>query len=380
MVYITSTFDSGNITPVGDTGGSGDIRLQIRADHQSDFFQWFYFRAAAPTGTEARFVIENAGDAAYSDGWEDYQVCASYDRDGWFRLPTTYAGGALSFTATFEAETLYFAYFAPFTSDRHERLIGAANASPLAAVTVLGETLDGRTMDLITIGDKAETGTGAKKNIWMIARQHPGETMAEWWMEGALEVLLNPDHPITRRLLAGANLYLVPNMNPDGSARGHLRTNAAGVNLNRVWDAPKPATEPEVALVRQKMLETGVDAHLDVHGDEALPYNFIAGFEGIPTMRPGQLDLLHRYKALLATLSTDFQVEYGYDIDPPASSDLKKCTDWTAERFGCLAMTLEMPFKDNAHDPNPVTGWSPARSKHLAESCLQAFAIMLDEL
>lgn len=45
----------------------------------------------------------------------------------------------------------------------------------------------------------------------------------------------------------------VPNMNPDGSWRGHLRTNAAGANLNREWAAPSAQRSPEVLLVRTKM-------------------------------------------------------------------------------------------------------------------------------
>ena len=37
----------------------------------------------------------------------------------------------------------------------------------------------------------------------------------------------------------------VPNMNPDGSWRGHLRTNASGANLNREWADPTPHASPE---------------------------------------------------------------------------------------------------------------------------------------
>ena len=47
-----------------------------------------------------------------------------------------------------------------------------------------------------------------------------------------------------------------------------------------------------------------------------------------------------------------------------------------AERFGlthgCVAMTLEMPFKDNADLPDPVYGWSPERSMLLGRECLAA--------
>ena len=40
----------------------------------------------------------------------------------------------------------------------------------------------------------------------------------------------------------------VPNMNPDGSYRGHLRTNAKGANLNREWKNPTPEYSPEASL------------------------------------------------------------------------------------------------------------------------------------
>jgi murein tripeptide amidase MpaA len=39
--------------------------------------------------------------------------------------------------------------------------------------------------------------------------------------------------------------------------------------------------------------------------------------------------------------------------------------------FGCLSLTLEMPFKDNANDPDAETGWNGARSAELGKSILQ---------
>jgi len=49
-------------------------------------------------------------------------------------------------------------------------------------------------------------------------------------------------------------VYVIPNMNPDGSVKGHLRTNAAGANLNREWnttgayEAPTLKRSPEVSI------------------------------------------------------------------------------------------------------------------------------------
>ena len=39
-------------------------------------------------------------------------------------------------------------------------------------------------------------------------------------------------------------------MNPDGSYRGHLRTNAKGANLNREWKSPTLELSPEVSHIR----------------------------------------------------------------------------------------------------------------------------------
>jgi murein tripeptide amidase MpaA len=39
--------------------------------------------------------------------------------------------------------------------------------------------------------------------------------------------------------------------------------------------------------------------------------------------------------------------------------------------FGCLSLTLEMPFKDNANDPDEVNGWNGARSAKLGAAILQ---------
>ena len=103
----------------------------------------------------------------------------------------------------------------------------------------LGQTLDGREIDYFRIG-------GGPIQVWLYARQHPGETMAEWWMEGALERLLDEADPVARRLREKATFHIVPNMNPDGTFRGHLRTNAAGTNLNREWHAPSLERSPEV--------------------------------------------------------------------------------------------------------------------------------------
>ena len=48
------------------------------------------------------------------------------------------------------------------------------------------------------------------------------------------------------------------------------------------YNAPAPGWSPKVLRFLCAMERAGWDAFLDVHGNEALPFNFLAGSEGIP--------------------------------------------------------------------------------------------------
>ena len=221
---------------------------------------------------------------------------------------------------------------------------------------------------MVTVG---VPGAG-KLPLWIIARQHPGETMAEWFVEGFLERLVDEGDPVARKLLDGAVVHVVPNMNPDGSVRGNLRTNAAGANLNREWAAPSLERSPEVLHVRAAMRETGVAAFLDVHGDEALPYVFVDGCERLPRFTERRRELQRAFIAAFKRASADFQDVHGYPDDKETKVNLTLASKHVGDAFGCLALTLEMPFKDNADRPDPEVGWNGERSKHLGAAALDA--------
>lgn len=368
---VSAAFDSGNIDLVAIDGDR--IDLNIRADHASDFYQWFHFRIAGVRGRRLTCRILNAGGSAYPDGWPNYRARVSTDRQSWPMVPTRYADGVLEFDVAVDADIAWVAYFAPYSMERHHDLIARIASAPGVSVREIGRTLDGRALDCLTIGDGA-------KPVWLYARQHPGETMAEWWMEGALEWLTDPANAEAQALRRAVTLHIVPNMNPDGSARGHLRTNAAGVNLNREWHAPTPERSPEVLAVLGAMDATGCVFAMDVHGDEAIPANFIAGFEGIPSWTEALGGKFTRYKETLAARTSLFQTDKGYATASPGKANLSMSTNQLAERFGAVAMTLEMPFKDHDADPDPEFGWSPDRCKALAAACLANLAAMIDEL
>jgi murein tripeptide amidase MpaA len=369
---ISSMFDGGNIV-VRDATRPEDLRLAIRPDEGSRHFMWFCFRIVGERGPRT-IVIENAGESSFTAGWRDYRACASYDLNHWFRVPTTYRDGELIIQHEPERDACTYAYFAPYSLDRHRDFV--ARVGDRAAVSVVGRSVDGRDIDLIRVGEPDP----GRLPCWIIARQHPGETMAEWFMEGLVDRLLDGDDPVVRELRARATFYLVPNMNPDGSFRGHLRVNAAGANLNREWADPHPERCPEVHAVRAAMKETGVRFFLDVHGDEGLPYNFTVGpspsIEIPEAVRASQ----RGYEAALVKASPDFQTEHGYPTSRTTKPDLRKATNWVAHEFGALAMTLEQPFKDTKDSPDDEHGWSPPRCRHLGRANLDALYAVIDDL
>ena len=360
---VDDGFECGNIEVVATGKDAAD--LKIRPDSNGAWFQWFYFRVRGAAGRDLTLRIVNAAQSAYPDGWNGYRACVSTDNATWRRTETSYAGGILEIRHRAVADELWFAFFAPYDLTRHRAFLDRATAHPGVTRRWIGGSVDGRDIDVLSLGL-------GKNQVWLLGRQHSGETMASWWMEGAMERLLDPADSVASRLKEIAQVHLVPLANIDGAARGNLRGNAAGVDLNRQWHRPDPATAPEVAAVLKAMDETGVDLCLDVHGDETIPHVFIDGCDADPAATQAQVAGVAAFKAALLKASPAFQTRVGYPVTYGGDKAPGMCNRAVARRFGGIGMTLEMPFKDSLEAPDPIEGWSPAASRKMGRDCLQA--------
>ena len=375
-MQISCDFDSGNIEVI-DTSNLQRVLLAIRPDLNSAHFQWFHFKAdGLQPGQRYGFSLVNAGQSSYKQAWEGYHAVASYDQRTWFRVPSRFEDGALNFDIEPQQAQIWFAYFEPYSRARHEQSIADAQRLAGAELLATGRSIEGRAIELLRISRNPQ----AQRKIWLIAQQHPGEHMAEWFMQGLLERLQRRDDAELNTLLEQADLYLVPNMNPDGAFRGHLRTNVAGCDLNRAWQSASETNSPEVYFVQQQMRTVGVDLFLDIHGDEEIPHVFVAGCEGNPGYSSRLQRLENQFKQLLIDNGAEFQTTFGYTPDQFGQANTSLACNAVGMEFDCLAFTIEMPFKDHDDRPNPHTGWSGERSKELGKDVLSVLAAMVGQL
>jgi len=242
----------------------GAIGFSIPSEPGGDEYLWFFFRVAMKNQQRAEFVLENAAGAHQTGKrWKITKPFASTDGRNWIRTTgISYAkesglGNLLSppvfrFQSPVSADTLWVAYFQPYTISDLESFLSGIEKYPGVVISILGRSEENRDIPLLRIANPEPAEGAEKQTIWVVCREHPGETPASFVCEGMIRALL--DHPAGKRLRSAFSFAIVPMLNVDGVARGYYYHNARGVNLARDWVDFKSA---EVRALRAALLENG---------------------------------------------------------------------------------------------------------------------------
>jgi hypothetical protein len=173
--------------------------------------------------------------------------------------------------------------------------------------------------------------------------------MAEWATEGFTRRLLDESDGVAQELLGKVSFYIVPNVNPDGSALGNLRANANGVDLNRAWNEP-PQTAPEIVALEAAINQESVDYFLDMHGDEERPFIWII---------PPDVPMPPHIREVHERFEQDLAQRIPLIMPPPTSvvgvtaGDLGMSNNYIMAAYGAPGWIVELPFKAIPYGDNP---------------------------
>lgn len=273
---ITWNFEGGRLDRV-ETAAPNHFRAHLAGEPDQDGrnrqANWYYFQVdAAPNTPLLIDLVSLPGEYNYQANrgavTADTPPVISYDNKTWTHLETFEYDRdeprmRLKITPT--ARRFWIAHCPPYTSQHLSALRKFAGAK--LKEEIIGHSVEKRPIPLWTLGS-------GPKTVWLFFRQHSWETGSSWVGEGLVRHLLSP---AGAPLLKQITWKIIPLCDPDGVARGGVRFNKFGYDLNRNWDVENPEKMPEITAQRaavKRWLDAGrsIDFLFSLHNTETGEY------------------------------------------------------------------------------------------------------------
>ena len=244
-VLFNTAFESaslGQIEKLGETEFRLHIKGQQDARGRNRQATWFLFRMDDVAERELTLHL-TAFKGEYNDkpapapagAW--YRPVFSEDGENWRHFTEAswdVEKDELTLKLKPRGNTVWLSHVPPYPHARLLRLLDEIKVSPVVRTEVIGRSVLGRELQLVTVTNFARPDA-AKKIIWMQARQHAWEAGTSFLLEGALRFVLSDE--AAAQTLRDENVFIfAPMLNPDSVANGEVRFNANGFDPNRQWD------------------------------------------------------------------------------------------------------------------------------------------------
>lgn len=244
QVRVTADFPGGNACAIEVRPADDLYEIRFAADPRGGTEAlWFYFRVSAPPGQKLRPILRNPDTLLGGRGdWSRVSpVARDIGADGnptglWRRVePGTMrqlADGRTEVVWTVVSSTgvLEFAFCFPYSKAELEQTLEACGNYWRA--DTIGVSSRGRPLTRLsnTYGDAERSRPG----IYLMARQHAGETPGSWVLDGLLRAAVT-EIPPTELVV-----WVVPFANIDGVEEGEYGKDPHPIDLNRDWASPLP--------------------------------------------------------------------------------------------------------------------------------------------
>jgi Zinc carboxypeptidase/Cytosolic carboxypeptidase N-terminal domain len=312
-ISVFSDFEGGalgKIERVSETHFRCAVKGESDQDGRNRQANWYYFRVDGGKGQSLTIdLIDLPGEYNYRPNrgavTGDTLPWYSEDNRRWQQIERVeYQSDTplLRIRLTPRTDRIWIAHVPPYTNQHLQELLREFKMHPALHRQVVGKTVQGREMLLLTITDEGAPAA-QKKVLWLMFRQHSWEAGSSWAGEGALRFLLSAN-PVAAEMRRTAIFKIFPLCDPDGVARGGVRFNANGFDLNRNWDAVNETKMPEIAAQRNSILDwvdagQRLDMLLTLHNTETSEY-----LEGPPDVEGRYRSLMERFFKLLSESRT----------------------------------------------------------------------------
>ena len=356
--------------------GGDTIAISIREDTGFPQGFWFSFQVDAGLGRDLVFRVVDNNSLYGSGNWGTKQPVASSDGgETWTRVAAaSVERGIFTFRHRPASEAERIALTLPYPFSRWLEVLASIESEAFVRrVEILGQSLDGNPLHLVEVSDPSVPDDG-KSLVWAVARQHPGEPEGSYMIEGFLDWILG-DAPGAVDLRRKARILLVPFLNPDGVIRGNQRVNRAGLDLNRQWASPHPATSPTVLAAIEAILAArndglGVRIMLDFHGAPLARSNFFyfnQESDVPPSLYAEMLDLMEA-----AVLANPEFVPVEFSTARPVQPG-ERTRNWAFQNLGTHGLTIEASGTDVSY--GPFAGQQLTEARYLALGEAVALAV-----
>jgi Zinc carboxypeptidase/Cytosolic carboxypeptidase N-terminal domain len=310
---IHSDFEGGRVGSFEWTSPA-HVRIGVAGEKDQDGrnrqANWFFFRIDGAAAEITVDLVDLPGEYNYrpnrgaitADTWP----WISSDLKRWRQVENAEyhpAEPQLRFRVRPGPVPLWVAHVPPYTNRDLAALLRQAGPGPYLRQSTIGKSVEGRDLFLLTI--TAPGPESGRKVVWLMTRQHSWEAGTSWAAEGLIRFLVSAD-PRAARIRGETVFKILPLCDPDGVARGGVRFNKFGFDLNRNWDRDDPVRMPEIAAQRKAVfqwLDSGrrIDLFLSLHNTETGEY-----LAGPPDPEGRHRELLGKLARLLEE-KTSFQ-------------------------------------------------------------------------
>jgi hypothetical protein len=287
---IDTKFEGGSLGAVQRVSTT-HYRLALIGDKDQDGrnrqADWYYFRVDQPPREELLLdLVDLPGEYNYTPNrgavTADTPAVISFDNKTWthvenFKYDATEPKMRLRIKSN--GKSFWIAHTPPYTNETLARLRSQIRGNPAFHEEIIGQSVRKRNLFLWTI--TAPGPIAGRKTVWLFFRQHSWESGSSWAGEGAIRTLLDGGEQ-SSRMRREIVWKIIPICDPDGLARGSVRFNVNGYDLNRNWDVDNRELMPEITAQRNavgRWIEAGhgIDLLFSLHNTETAEY-----LEGTP--------------------------------------------------------------------------------------------------